>query len=108
MTLSGKSIFLNPENVRPCIIFECDEDDTYPKDENTPKDSEKMSKPKYNLHKLIVLNIILIVLMIYTYPQAVESEMITNGAVTILYELGIMVVAISALLIYLKIRTSKQ
>ena len=76
--------------------------------ETTPKEIVIMSKTKYNLHKLIILNIILIVLMIYTYPQAVESEMITNGAVTILYELGIMVVAISSLLIYLKIRTPKR
>ena len=61
-----------------------------------------MSKTEYITFKLIGANILLIVLMIYSYPRAIESEIVTGGGVTTLYGLGIILIVISAVLICLR------
>ena len=67
-----------------------------------------MNKPQNGILKLIGLNVILIGMMIYIYPQFAESEMFTDGAVTMLYGIGIILVAISIVLILSKIYITKQ
>ena len=67
-----------------------------------------MSESQYSTLKLIVLNIILIGLMIYVYPQFAESERFTHGAITIIYGISTILVVISAALICLKIYATKQ
>lgn len=67
-----------------------------------------MSESQDGILKLIFGNMVLIGIMLYIYPQFAESEYFTDGAVTILYGISIILVAISIVVICLKIYATKQ